>query len=342
MSTSTTTTNSNKRKKSEKTTTPVTTQHEHEHDHDEEEEEQSMDLETLKQQFMALESMVSESDRIKFISFVCEHLDINIQDTDHNPFDDESQEDAIMATIVQDIKDVLPSINALSASENDKIVIPNNDSFKGYTKENTINVDSFLYTDEDIDELVESGKLKDHYCLDCSSTNVTQMIQLKYIFSEEVLGDLKDKVMLDIGSRLGAVLYAGFLYSGAKQLVGIEIDDELVSGADVIFINNALEFFEADISKHVAFWRRLRELTEGRKGVRFVTIPAIQDTFKNNKLGLSIKGWLREVHLHMPSHQDDKDFEDYKEIHLYEVIGTGAGAATGNTSKQQQTKKKTK
>lgn len=36
----------------------------------------------------------------------------------------------------------------------------------------TVNVDDFLYNDEDVEELVEDGKLKRNYCKDCSSKNI--------------------------------------------------------------------------------------------------------------------------------------------------------------------------
>lgn len=35
----------------------------------------------------------------------------------------------------------------------------------------TLHVDEFLYTDEDIDKLVDSDQLQTHYCLDCGSKN---------------------------------------------------------------------------------------------------------------------------------------------------------------------------
>eukprot|EP01133_Synstelium_polycarpum_P012008 gene12008-14039_t len=120
----------------------------------------------------------------------------------------------------------------------------------------------------------------------------------------------------------------------AKKIVGIEIDKyfhdlqqqmvskysmddrvELVHGdimlkengalldrADVIYMNNVMEFFESDKIKHIAFWKVLMEHTGKKKGMRIVTIPSIQETFKQSKLGLSIKGWLKETVLHAPEH----------------------------------------
>ncbi|EFA85852.1 hypothetical protein PPL_01084 [Heterostelium album PN500] len=326
----------------------------------EESSEDSYDLEELKQQFMAIVAKITkENDRIDFISFVSEHLDLNIEDTEHDPTQDESQDDVKLATIIQDLKDHMPSIDCIAPNE--KTIIPKNDNFKGYTKENTINVDSFLYTDDEIDDLVEAGKLKNNYCLDCKSYNVkplnfishsTSPQLLKFVFSDGVLsGDQSKKVFLDIGSRLGSVLYTGYLFSNIKQLVGIELDkffydlqcdmvkkydmndriklvhgdilknEALIKNADIIFMNNVFEFFESDLKVHIGFWNKLKELTLGRKSVRIISIPSIQDIFKYNKLGLSLKGWLKEVHLHPEhlKHLDDDGIDEFKDLHLYQI-----------------------
>ena len=47
--------------------------------------------------------------------------------------------------------------------------------------------------------------------------------ELKYMY--RVLGDLSGKVVVDVGSRLGAVLFAGYYMSDATRLVGIEISE---------------------------------------------------------------------------------------------------------------------
>ncbi|EGG13909.1 hypothetical protein DFA_11670 [Cavenderia fasciculata] len=359
-------------KQQQKQQKPPVEQHQHkrkkpvveEEEISEEEEiidEEELSLDDLKEQFKMMVSMIKENERdmIEFTSYVCNQLNVKI-DEHKNPAEDESMQDNILATIIQDLKEELPSLDTKAPNEN--IIIPKNENFKDYTKENTVSVDGFLYSESDVDELIERGKLANNYCLDCNSHNTsplnfishsTSPIQLKYIFGKQVLGNLKNKTVLDIGSRLGAVLYSGYLFSDAKQLIGLEIDpffcklqekmvakyqmedrvtlvqgdvfkvgDKHIEAANVIFMNNVLEFFEADRAKHIAFWNNLKKLTAAKKGMQIVTIPAIEDTFKSNKLGLSIKGWLKREQIVPPDHihPDDQEFDDYKEICLYRVI----------------------
>lgn len=107
-------------------------------------------------------------------------------------------------------------------------------------KHNTCHVDEFLYDEDQVEVLIKKGKLKRYYCLDCNSRNIQVIITiyhlfilyglllyiifslqkltfishsmsrqtLQYIFKVLLPKDLEDKQLLDIGSRLGTVLYA--------------------------------------------------------------------------------------------------------------------------------------
>lgn len=99
-----------------------------------------------------------------------------------------------------------------------------------------MHVDSFLYEDDEaIDELCEKGKMSRSYCVECGSHNTkplstymtprhlnvashaytqldyithsASLSQLRFIFGPRVLGDIPNQVLVDVGSRLGAVLY---------------------------------------------------------------------------------------------------------------------------------------
>lgn len=105
--------------------------------------------------------------------------------------------------------------------------------FEGYTEKNTADVDEFLFPDEeDVNELCNMGILSHGYCMDCGSRNIgnTKFIShslgrrdLDFIFSEQVLGkDLSNMVICDVGSRLGSILYYAYLFTNAKQIIGIE------------------------------------------------------------------------------------------------------------------------
>ncbi|KYQ94191.1 hypothetical protein DLAC_04483 [Tieghemostelium lacteum] len=318
----------------------------------------SLQLDEAQKEFKSIWRQIShnDDDKYKFVSFVCEQLGINVEEPKIKmPL--ESKEDSLLATIIQDIKDQLPDIT--SESPDESICIPKNPSFDGYTKSNTLNIDGFLYNDDDVDELTESGKIPSSYCLDCGSKSTqpynfvshsTTVDQLKFIFGDGVLGDLKDKVVLDIGSRLGSVLYTGYLYSSAKELIGIEINSyfhnlqnemikkykmqkrvtlvqgdimkhvELLKRSDVIYMNNVLEFFQENLDLHIEFWKFIKEATQGRKGMRILTIPSIEETFKNNKIPVKLKGWLKITPTDIPVPSDDPTYQDYNEIHLYTVI----------------------
>lgn len=67
------------------------------------------------------------------------------------------------------IKTLIP-LAAEMPSEN--IVPPKIGSSSDCTEVNTCHVDEFLYDESEVEKLVEKGKIRRHYCLDCSSRNV--------------------------------------------------------------------------------------------------------------------------------------------------------------------------
>uniref|UniRef100_A0A914UZD9 Methyltransferase domain-containing protein n=1 Tax=Plectus sambesii TaxID=2011161 RepID=A0A914UZD9_9BILA len=104
--------------------------------------------------------------------------------------------------------------------------------------ETTVHVDAFLYDEDEVDELVDQGALSRNYCRMCGShataplTFISHSLgidQLRFLFTAVLpSGTLRDKVLVDVGSRLGAVLYAAQLFSpGATKLVGIELNPDL-------------------------------------------------------------------------------------------------------------------
>ncbi|KAJ2951825.1 hypothetical protein O0L34_g13988 [Tuta absoluta] len=125
----------------------------------------------------------------------------------------------------------------------------------GCTKVNTCHIDEFLYEEEEVDELVKEGKLKRHYCLDCNSRNTEDLIFISHsmsrthiqcIFKLYLPSDLEGKQILDVGSRLGAVLYGAYHFSNASSIIGIEMNKELC------------ELQESIISKYLMNNNRIR------------------------------------------------------------------------------------
>lgn len=152
-------------------------------------------------------------------------------------FEQRQRKSVTIQCIIASLKQTLPSIYATSPKE--VISVPlNNADYQGFDDNNTLSVDGFLYSHDDVDVMQEDGILPTEYCLKCGSqatkplstfhgyylavavligafvdyvSHSASVEQLKYIFSDLVLGDLKDKVVVDIGSRLGPVLYVGEL-----------------------------------------------------------------------------------------------------------------------------------
>ncbi|KAF9979133.1 hypothetical protein BGZ73_005301 [Actinomortierella ambigua] len=218
--------------------------------------------------------------------------------------------------IIKDLQDRLP-INA--ESPNEHITIPNSAEFEGYTKDNVVHVDGFLYTEDDVDQLCDDGKLSRNYCLKCGSKDTqplnfishsASVVQLQFLFQVVLKDKLKNKTLVDVGSRLGAVLYAGYLFTEAKALIGVEMNDyfcnlqtemvrkhrlqdriqivhdnllnqaDLLKSADVVIMNNVFQFF-APMEIQRQLWEFLYNQLKGREGTILVTIPALQDQLKD-------------------------------------------------------------
>ncbi|KAK5983371.1 DOT1 domain-containing protein, partial [Trichostrongylus colubriformis] len=166
----------------------------------------------------------------------------------------------------------------------EKIIWPSSGHDADCGEKNTVHVDCFLYDDHALQEMINAGKLKRRFCVDCGSRNIKDLnfishslahCQLEFIFTQLV--PLKSQAegfnVLDIGSRLGAVIYAASLYGcGKVSVTGVEQNEEfvklqeevirdfslqnvevvcadvraqpdLVSKADLIIMNNVFSFF---------------------------------------------------------------------------------------------------
>lgn len=140
----------------------------------------------------------------------------------------EDKRDELMDEISQEIKKLInPSSFALSPQEH--ITVPLTEYFDNHTLNNTVNIDAFLYSTVEVEELVELKELPSHYCVDCLSKNteplskliVINLIMIDYIshsaskvqckFIIETLQKYfpieTDTHILDVGSRLGPILY---------------------------------------------------------------------------------------------------------------------------------------
>eukprot|EP01028_Stygiella_incarcerata_P008240 TRINITY_DN3533_c0_g1_i1.p1 TRINITY_DN3533_c0_g1~~TRINITY_DN3533_c0_g1_i1.p1 ORF type:complete len:385 (-),score=101.21 TRINITY_DN3533_c0_g1_i1:63-1217(-) len=116
-----------------------------------------------------------------------------------------------------------------------------------YSVSDSAYVDGFLYDDDVLDTLVEEGKASRNVCLKCGSkevkplnffTHSLTLTQCSCIVDVvgSLLGSWDHKVVVDVGSRLGPLLYVGYLKTdgstidlhsldAAPTFIGIEKND---------------------------------------------------------------------------------------------------------------------
>ncbi|XP_063765339.1 uncharacterized protein zgc:109986 [Eleginops maclovinus] len=220
----------------------------------------------------------------------------------------------------------------------------------------TVHVDSFLYDEEQVDSLCEEGSLSRSYCLSCGSTRTAPLTSLSHSFSipelhflfESVLPDLGGRVLVDVGSRLGAVLYGGYVFSSATRLVGLEISEDfvklqenivqkytmtdriqvlhsdvrlqnvLLQNADVLVLNNVFEYF-LPLEEQVGAWSFIMENFR-KKGSLLVTVPSLQESLNTLQMVLP-PCWVEELGLDYDVYLGkDTDPDALRQIHLYRVL----------------------
>nr|XP_040054679.1 uncharacterized protein zgc:109986 [Gasterosteus aculeatus aculeatus]XP_040054680.1 uncharacterized protein zgc:109986 [Gasterosteus aculeatus aculeatus] len=220
----------------------------------------------------------------------------------------------------------------------------------------TIHVDSFLYDEDQVDFLCEDGTMSRSYCLTCGSHRTAPLDFISHSFSiselcflfENVLPDLSGQLVVDVGSRLGTVLYGGHVFSSASQLIGLEINEEfvklqnnilqkykmtdriqvlhtdvllqnvLLQKADVLILNNVFEFF-MEPSEQVRAWRFVMENFR-KKGSLLVCVPGLQESLNSLQVDLQL-GWVEELPVdHKVYLGGDMDQDALTQIHLYRVM----------------------
>jgi len=132
--------------------------------------------------------------------------------------------------IVNELKEI---VSPTGLSEGEYQIIPKKSLEEGWTQDNTIHVDSILApTEEDIDEYCVQGFLNRYYCGECGSKDIRDMnffshstsieeIRIVFEFANSVINE--DNVFIDIGSRLGTILYYGY-YNSIANFIGIEMN----------------------------------------------------------------------------------------------------------------------
>ncbi|XP_036398691.1 uncharacterized protein zgc:109986 [Megalops cyprinoides] len=304
-----------------------------------------MNFSTAKNEIIRLLSRVDVCELPKLIKWMR-----NSEELDDFFVDNEK---VLLQSIAEDLRTCLP-LDAMLPSESLAI---------GKTQQNpkpTVHVDAFLYDDETVDSLCEEGKMSRDYCLQCGSHSTAPLgfishsfsaLELRFLF-QHVLPDLTGRVLVDVGSRLGAVLYAGHLYSSAAQLVGVEISAEfiqlqkmvvekygftdriqvthadirtqasLLQNADVVVMNNVFEYF-LESKDQIGSWHCISQNVR-KKGALLVTVPSVQEAIAalpGNNGVIDIHEWLEEVPVNYDVYLGrDTDTDLFKQIHLYRVL----------------------
>ncbi|CAO3590609.1 unnamed protein product [Absidia cylindrospora] len=204
-----------------------------------------------------------------------------------------------------------------------------------------------------------------NYCLDCQSRNVAPLnfishsasvLQLQFLYQVALANKVKDKVVVDVGSRLGAVLYSGHLFTRARRLIGVEINewfcqlqqdmirkykmddrieimckdiqqlpDLLSKEADVVIMNNVFQFF-SELPTQQEIWKYIRAQTSKKSGLLLVTLPSLQEQLKDAGLSPTkqMKGWVKEIKLDYDGGWfediNEDELEEIKQVHLYKVV----------------------
>uniref|UniRef100_A0A8C3NDC6 Uncharacterized protein n=2 Tax=Geospiza parvula TaxID=87175 RepID=A0A8C3NDC6_GEOPR len=261
-----------------------------------------------------------------------------------------SNNDVVLRNIAEDLRNRLP-IEAMFTSEHQAVQKIHQHPLP------MIHVDAFLYDDDVVDSLCEEGKMSRSYCTECGSYKTASLefishsfslMELKFLY-HHVLPDLTGKVVVDVGSRLGAVLFAGYLYSSASQLYGVEMNADfcqlqeimitkyefidrvkvvhadictqpsLLQKADVVVMNNVFEYF-LDRQEQARAWEFIA-CNVRKRGSLLVTVPSLEESLSKLQTDVQLSQWVEEVQLNYDVYMEkDVDREALEQIHLYKIL----------------------
>jgi len=331
-----------------------------------------MNFERAKFMFMEFsQTFESEADRCEFFQWLKEEV---VPEYDKSAEVEKRTGDrqldlpanACIERIAADIRERLP-LEAVLPSE--KIVYPTLGEDSSLTSTNSVHVDAFLYDENAEEALVQDGLLQRSYCKDCGSRNIDDLTftthscskeRLEFIFSG-LLPPLDGKTLIDIGSRVGAVLYGAFYYSTAEKIVGVEINSDLcklqkevvdtfklserisvvegdmcdmadlISSGDVVVLNNVFEWFMAP-ELQIKMWKFLQATL--KTGTMLVTIPSLQSSLEFLETGIELSSWVTPLEMHDKSWADSG--VETSEICLYEIVNSSGTKLKGNRKRKMK------
>ncbi|XP_062824330.1 uncharacterized protein LOC103277674 isoform X1 [Anolis carolinensis] len=261
-----------------------------------------------------------------------------------------NNDDVILRSIAEDLRHSLPK-EAMLNSEHIAL-----QKLQEQTKP-TVHIDAFLYDDNCIDSLCDKGKMSRNYCLTCGSHRTAplefishsfSLVEVKFLY-QHVLPDLTGKVLVDVGSRLGVVLFGGYFLSSASHLYGVEMNADfcqlqeaiiakyqlcervkvvnadictqasLLQNADVVVMNNVFEYF-LDRLEQSRCWEFIHQNVR-KKGSLLVTVPSLEKSLANLQVDIQLNQWVESVPLNYDVYlEEDADREALEEINLYRIL----------------------
>lgn len=159
--------------------------------------------------------------------------------------------------------------------------------------------------------------------------------------------DVKGQTIVDVGSRLGPVLWNGYLFSHAKQLIGIELnktfaalaqqivdtnkfDDrikvindnvlnqaETLKTGDVVILNNVFEWFTSQEELRKMWDFVVSSIT--KKGAIVVTSPSIEESLQNAGVRLTFVKSLNKAFFRTFNFESDSDFLFFQLLQITDI-----------------------
>ena len=323
-----------------------------------------------KQEFVSLLSKLSPDETKDLFDWIIEQhsslrsdeMSQDVQGSVSSAFQQCVNAEESLQSIIEDLRGQFPLSGVCSSEIIFKPEIGQNSDCDPAT---TVVIDSFLYDDDDIDVLCDGNQFSRNYCRDCGSHNTAPLtllshsmsvIQMKYIFKTvlpRLIPDFTSTTLVDIGSRLGAVLYGAYYFSKFNKIVGIEMnaelchiqnavikkyaladrietvcDDvcsvgELLTQADVILLNNTFEFFlQRDVQ--IRTWQNIRR-SICKSGCILITVPSLEESVCIGDEGqpiLDLHSWIVPLNVNaseMKLDCSEDELEDLSNIHFYKV-----------------------
>uniref|UniRef100_A0A1I7ZYU9 CheR domain-containing protein n=1 Tax=Steinernema glaseri TaxID=37863 RepID=A0A1I7ZYU9_9BILA len=324
-----------------------------------------LSIEHAEQEFISLLERVEPRQVAQFLQWIGDSFSVvegdrgaHLTPEDSNDVD-AAKADCELQDIAQEIRSLLPT-SAVLPSEN--VLWPVNGIDSDCHPNTTVHVDGFLFDENDVDDLVDQGLISRNFCKDCGSHKTSPLTfishslgvdQLRYMFTSLVplqSPQMAGRIVLDIGSRLGTVLYGVHYHSGgAVKAVGIEMNrdfcdlqnrfiqsrnmtnvqvicdnllnqKDVVASADVVVMNNVFSFFMPEEGQ-IKCWRFLAE--HMKPGCVLLHNPSVESVVEHLDLGFTIPQWLD----HIPTdHQaalfagsNEEVFEDCEKLSMYQV-----------------------